>query len=130
MEENDLSLKLVVLKNFYFYLVSFAALMMIVFSGISIVSDILKLTVFPKADNFYGGYVAPGCDGSYTTPGQPTTTPEMCEIQKDKYKKEQEEYRVARIQQSLVWSISVFVIGIPLFIFHWRAISRNKKKTV
>jgi hypothetical protein len=126
MENNSSSSKLVVVKNFYFYLVSFAALMMMVISTATIITNVLKLTVFPKADNWYMGVISvPGCDG-YNYPGQPTSTPEQCVKKEQDAKVREEQNRQSRMQSSLVWSISVLVVAVPLFIFHWRVIKRKE----
>lgn len=106
-------------RKFYCYLVSFAALMMMVISGVTIVSTTLKMTVFPQADNWSTMYAGPGCDGMVYS-GQPTSTPEQCAKQKEENKKQQEQNRKASQQSNLVWSISLLVIAIPLFVFHWR----------
>lgn len=113
------------IKALYLYLVSFATLMMIVFSSASIVSNILKITVFPKADNYYSNYAGPGCDGSPTYAGQPTSTPEQCEKTAERNRKNDEENRQARRQESLVFGISMLIVAIPLFILHWRLLRRQ-----
>ena len=106
-------------KIFYLYLVSFATLMMMTFSGASIINNVLKMTIFTKADVYYPSYAGPGCDG-YTSPGMPTSTPEQCEKMMERNRKDAEEGRISRRQDSLVFSLSIFLVALPLFVLHWK----------
>jgi hypothetical protein len=112
------------IKSFYLYLVSFATLMMMTFSGASIINNLLKMTIFTKADVYYNNYPAPGCDG-FPQPGMPTSTPEQCEKIAERNRKNDEENRIGRRQDSLVFSISVFTVALPLFILHTRILRRQ-----
>jgi hypothetical protein len=126
MDTNNPS-KLNVLKNFYLYLVSFAALMMIAISSSVLIGDILKLTIFPNADSWYStNYSLPGCKGSYAPDNAVKMSNEECAEAEEDYKREQVESRKRRLQESFVWSLSVLLVGIPLFGFHWRLIEKNK----
>lgn len=129
MENNIPSNKVTIIKNLYLYLVSFAALMMIVVSSATLLGNVLKLTVFPQADNWYtGGYIPYGCEGGPIDPGRPTSTPEQCAKEKERYQEEQEKNKQARLQQSVVWSISFLIVAIPLFGFHWHLIRKKEHK--
>ena len=115
-------------KALYLYLVSFATLMMMAFSGASIVSNLLKMTIFTQADVYYSSYAGPGCDG-YPAPGVVTSTPEQCEKMMERNRKNDEENRIARRQDSLVFSLSVFIVALPLFVLHWRLLRKQDEKT-
>lgn len=129
MENNSSSSKVTIIKNLYLYLVSFAALMMIAISFATLLGNVLKLTVFPNADRWYtASYVPYGCEGGPIEPGRPTSTPEQCAKEKERYQEEQEKNRQARIQQSIVWSISFLIVGIPLFGFHWYLLRKKDHK--
>ena len=117
--------KVTLIKNFYFYLVSFAALMMIVISVISLLNTILTMTVFPKAD-YYGGIYVSGCEGAPAMPGQPTSSPEYCAAERTRQEQDRIDQQTRSRQMSFVWTISMLVVAIPLFIFHWR-IARRKE---
>lgn len=114
-----------VIKNIYLYLVSFVALMMMVISAATIIDSILKTYVFKNANNYYV-YPAAGCDVN-TYPGQPTSTPEQCAKQEEINKKQQKENAQADFQRSMVWSISMLVVAIPLFSYHWYLIRKKER---
>ena len=122
--ETTTSSRFNVIKALYLYLVSFATLMMMTFSGASIVSNLLKMTVFTKADMYYNSYPGPGCDG-VPLPGVPTSTPAQCEKIAERNRKNDETNLIARRQESLVFSISVFAVALPLFILHTRILRRQ-----
>lgn len=112
-------------KTFYLYLVSFAALMMVSISAISLIGNLLKFTVLPEADKWYTvGYRAPGCGGA-VAPGEKTLSVEQCAKEEERFRQEQNAVRKGRLQSDLVWSLSVLVVGIPLFVFHWRLIRKK-----
>jgi hypothetical protein len=125
--------KLVIVKKLYLYLVSFATLMMMLISGVNIVSTILKMTVFTEADNYTNTPYVPGCEGvvdlsvySDKTPLPRTMTTSSanetyCRGQLEQAKKQQEHSRWVSRESSLVWSTSLLAVALPLFIFHWRS---------
>ncbi|TAN33409.1 hypothetical protein EPN28_02565 [Patescibacteria group bacterium] len=122
-----------VIKNIYLYLVSFVALMMMVFSTADIINTLLRTYVFTKADKF--DYYVPHLAGCESNPPKDeikkivTSSPgekECAQINEEK--KNAEENRAAQRQRDLVRDISMIVVGIPLFAFHWRII--RKKETV
>ncbi|HSR88802.1 MAG TPA: hypothetical protein VLK22_00175 [Candidatus Udaeobacter sp.] len=122
------------IKNLYFYLVSFVALMILVFSTSDIINIALKTWVFTQADkNIYYSIPMVCADLTTTTvavrPGPDntiTTMPkEQCEKQNEINAKQQEASRLAQKQMSVVRDISLIVVAIPLFIFHWRILRRK-----
>ena len=122
------------IKSLYFYLVSFVALMMIAFSTADLINMALKTWIFTKADDYfiYSGRMncaampAPMVDPKATAP---TPTKEQviadCEKQNEVAAKEQEANRIATRQNSVVRDISMIVVGIPLFLIHWRIVRRK-----
>lgn len=125
------------IKSIYFYLVSFVALMMIAFSGADLINTALKTWIFTKADDYmYGGRTicealpAPTVDPKSTVP---TPTKEQvikdCEIQNEANEKQAAASRVATRQNSIVRDISMIVVGIPLFLIHWRIV-RSKDENL
>lgn len=127
MENTTAPSRFTVIKALYLYLVSFATLMMMTFSAASIVSNLLKMTIFTKADVYYSSYAGPGCDGQPYYAGQPTSTPEQCEKLMILNRKNEDENRAARRQESMVFSISMFVVATPLFALHWRLLKRREE---
>ncbi len=126
-----------IIKSLYFYLVSFVALMMIVWSVANMINIALKTWVFTKADDImYGGRMncqtlpAPVSDPKATTP-VPTKEQTIadCEKQNAEAEKQQQENRIAQRQMDIVRDISMIVVGIPLFWVHWRIV-RNKEENL
>ncbi len=123
------SSKVAVIKNIYLYLVSFVALMMVVFSVADVVNIVLKTYVFTKADRDY--YAMMPCDIPPTKPVSPpdraVPAPADCAKQQEENRKQAEENRAAQRQRDLVRDISFVVVGIPLFAYHWRVVRRKEE---
>ena len=121
------------IKSLYFYLVSFVALMMVVFSAADMVNIALKTWVFTAADkDMY--YNAPCVTPMATEPGakpvvDPNTSRVECEKQNEANLKQQESSRLAQKQRDVVRDISMIVVGIPLFLIHWRIV-RSKEENL
>ncbi|MEK7680503.1 MAG: hypothetical protein AAB348_00420 [Patescibacteria group bacterium] len=118
------------IKSIYFYLVSFVALMMVVFSTADIINIVLKTWVFTKADaDYYAPYLS--CDSLKTAPvpenrkTAPVMSAEECARQNEISRKSQDDSRAAQKQRDVVRDISMIVVGIPLFMIHWRIVRRK-----
>lgn len=126
---NQPSNKAAVIKNVYLYLVSFVALMMVVFSLADLINTALRTWVFTKAD-FYGNYYPElACDqlSVKTSPDIKPLSPEECEQRKVQQKQMEQDNRVAQRQRDMVRDISMMVVGVPVFVFHWLTIRRKEK---
>jgi len=126
--EQTLMNKIILIKNFYFYLVSLIGLMMMVIALVGSINVVLRTYIFPKADFYNSYYPAPACDPSYIPMPEEKykrATTEDCNKQEALYKQRDEENRQSQRQRDIVTYISMFVVGLPLFILHWR-IARKK----
>ncbi len=130
--DNQISQPRKTIKSIYFYLVSFVALMMVVFSAADLINIALKTWVFTQADKDV--YYAPmTCDTVRLVPAgvkaDPNAVPpisrEDCEKQNELSKKQQEDNRIAQKQRDVVRDISMIAVGIPLFLIHWRIVRRK-----
>lgn len=120
------------IKSLYFYLVSFVALMMVVFSSADLINIALKIWIFTKADDFmFGGRVACETLPAPVPDPKATNTPSKeqvikdCEAQNKISEEQAEASRVAQRQNSVVRDISMIVVGIPLFLIHWNILRRK-----
>lgn len=114
--------KVALVKTLYLYLVSFVALMMLVISAVDVLNIVLKTFVFTKADSYTYYPSATTC-----VPGATTTYDgKDCATAEQEARKSDEENRVSQRQRDLVRDISMLVVGIPLFAFHWR-LARKKE---
>lgn len=118
--------KITIIKNIYLYLVSFVALMMIVFSVSSLINVVLKTYVFKQADNFGYYPTKSACLNTPTIAGQPQMTPDQCAEQERDMAKQQEQNTRASRQNTIVQDISLIVVAVPLFAYHWRIIRKKE----
>lgn len=102
------------LRLLYLYLFSFVGLLIVVIGSIQMVDLGLKTFVFKNADNFYG-YSMPisKTDPNYISP--------------EEQKKQQEQQTRSQREQQLVNSISMIVVGLPLYLYHWKTIQVESK---
>lgn len=127
MDNTQPSSKASVIKNVYFYLVSFVALMMVTFSLADIINIVLRTYVFKKADVAYFGYSkAYGCDPLMPREEKMRVlTEEECMKLEKQQREEMENNRIAEKQRSVVRDISMIVVGIPLFLLHWGVVRKK-----
>ncbi len=122
-----------VIKSLYFYLVSFVALMMVVFSTADTINIALKTWVFTAADKDMYNYPRAVCEVPVPAPTDPKAVPAPtkadCEKNNEENIKQQEASRIAQKQRDVVRDISMIVVGIPLFLIHWR-ILRSKEENL
>ncbi len=122
------------IKSIYFYLVSFVALMMVVWSVADMINIALKTWVFTKADNYSYGRIPCAATPpiTYGEKGHEVTESSVteeqlknCEKQEEINQKNEELNRISQRQMSIVRDISMIVVGIPLFFVHWRILRRK-----
>lgn len=117
-----------IIRNIYLYLVSAVSLFMIVFSFVSLVNLGLRTWIFPMADeNMYYAkpvqeYCAPDKSGKQVCPSDE----ERAKLEA-RDKQMQEDSRTAQRQRELVSNISMLIVAVPLFTYHWMVIRRDRK---
>ena len=114
------------IKNIYLYLVSFVSLFMMVFSVAGMVNLALRTYIFTKADKNYYGYPEPACP-------EPTPPAKMTDSQvkptctsKEEREKMDAENRSAQRQRDMVQYVSMLIVSMPLFAYHWMIIRRKE----
>ncbi len=117
-----------VIRNIYLYLVSFVALMMIIFSTADLINIALKTYIFPKADDYYS-YYEPICTPAAPTDATSTANVkgETC-ISKEEQEKRSKEQLVRQRQNSLVRDISMILVAVPVFAYHWMIIRKKENE--
>ena len=112
------------IRSLYLYLFSFIGLLIAVIGTVQIVDLVLTVYVFDEADR-YEYIVRPALE-----PGN-TLDPEK-EVEYQEELRAQNERDVLRQRQRrLSNAISMILVGVPLYLYHWRIISREaarKKK--
>jgi hypothetical protein len=113
--------KISLVKTLYLYLVSFVALMLMVFSSVDLLSTVLKTFIFTKADT-YLYYTTP----TICTPGATTTYDgtDCATAQKEAERNDKLNQESSR-ERDLVRDISMLIVTLPLFAFHWRLARRK-----
>jgi hypothetical protein len=102
------------LRLLYLYLFSFVGLLIVVIGSIQMVNLGLKLTIFKDADKYM---TYPQMDQS----GKPIETDAQAQARQDK------ELSNSR-QRDFANSLSMIVIGAPLYLYHWSMIQKEGKK--
>lgn len=120
------------IRNIYLYLVCAITLFMFAFAAVELVNLALRTWVFTKADQMNYAYPVKTPDGycSFAKDGNRVCPPAPAEeLQKinEQNKKQADENRAAQRQNDLVRNISMLIIAIPLFAYHWFVIRRDKK---
>lgn len=116
-----------IIRNIYLYLVSAVSLFMIVFSLASLVNLGLRTWIFPKADdNYY--YPKPTQEYCMFDKEGRQSCPSADERAKleELDKQRAVESRTAQRQRDLVQNISMLIVALPLFVYHWMIIRRDR----
>lgn len=113
------------IRQLYFYIVTLIGLLMIILPTADLINLGLRTWVFPKVEEAeYAIYPHPV--GPPGTERQETVAEQDARIQKEQaYSKLQ---RRAHRQRDAIRDISFLIVGLPLFIFHFRVVQREKSK--
>ena len=101
------------LRLLYLYLFSFVGLLIVVIGSIQMVNLGLKMTIFKDADKYM---TYPQMDPN----GKALETDAQLQERQDKDLSNQR-------QRDFANSISMIVVGAPLYLYHWRMIQREGK---
>ena len=108
------------IRSLYLYLFSFIGLLIAVIGTVQIVDLVLTVYVFDEADRYEYRLRAP------LEPGNNLDPEKQAEYEEEL--REQNERDVLRQRQrQLSGSISMILVGVPLYLYHWRIISREAK---
>ncbi len=106
------------IRLIYLYLFSFIGLLIVVIGTVRIVDLGIKVFVFKDADKYeyYAGPI--------------TTTPDgkTVEVDEEKEKARQEKESQRQRQRELSGAISMLIVGLPLYAYHWITIQKESKK--
>ncbi len=110
-------------RKVFLYIFATIGLVMSIIGGVQLIDLGLKSYVFTKADNYcYDNYPAMVKD-----PNQPNLTQEEIDTQNRVNKERCEEQRVADKQRQASNAIAMLIVGLPLYIYNWRVIKRDKE---
>ena len=128
-----------IIRQLYLYAVSIISLFMVVFSVGQVVNQGLKAWVFTLADNpqhcdadgnsYYGAspMAVPmkSPDSKDTT--QAVMTPEQKAAAKATCEKNLAEQRASDRQRELVSALSMLIVSLPVFVFHFKLVQKERK---
>lgn len=120
--------KSTLIKSIYFYLVALIGLLMVVFSVADVVNIGLRTWVFPKAD--LNQYPQSSCATMIVKAPDATESDVQFQARLADCQKTQlsdDEARAIQKQKDAVRDISFIVVGIPLFLYHWVVIRRERR---
>ena len=108
------------IRKIYLYLFSFIGLLMLVIGLAQMVDLAITVWVFPDADLYNRG------PRIVSEPGQALSEGELLANQE-----KEEAYSLAEQsrsrQRQLSGSLSMLLVGLPLYLYHWRTINSEKK---
>jgi hypothetical protein len=122
--------KITIIRSIYLYVVTLIGLLMIVFPVASLIDTSLKTWVFPNADESY--YECPINAPRPVSPElkeQTTLTPEEEQVWCEKNREVSKKGDVRRRQANAVRNISFLIVGIPLFLFHFKIVQKERKES-
>lgn len=122
-----MSVTLIPLKNFnlrllYLYLFSFVGLVIAVVGLIRLIDLGMKVYIFQGADQFAYYNARP-----FKEPGFPDISAEEQQKLEQEDKKRQEEENKRNRQREFSSAVSMILVGIPLYLYHWKTIQRENK---
>ena len=99
-------------RTVYLYTFSLIGLILIIIASVSLLNLGLKTVIFTDADEDFYYPRAPMIEGE-------NATKEDFEIN--------EGYQRSQKQRELAQTIAMLIVGIPLYLFHWRTIKKENK---
>lgn len=109
------------IRLLYLYLFSFVGLLITVIGVIRLVDLGMKVFVFQGADR-YSYYET----GPIKETGETLNSEEQQEFKLEQEKRQEEESTRNR-QREFSGAVSMIVVGIPLYLYHWKTIQKENK---
>ncbi|MEK7166565.1 MAG: hypothetical protein AAB874_07190 [Patescibacteria group bacterium] len=108
------------LRLLYLYLFSAIGLLITVIGTVRLVDLGMKVFVFPDSDNF--SYYAPKMvDGKPASLGAEEQIAE-----ESRQKEEQQKERLRQRQRETTGALSMILVGLPLYLYHWKTIQKEQ----
>jgi hypothetical protein len=96
------------IRLLYLYLFSFVGLLIVVIGSVQLVNLGMRTFVFPDSDNYYDM--------------TPAASPEG----KPAFEIDSRTQVTRQRQRDLTSAVSMIVVGLPLYLYHWRTIQKQK----
>ena len=110
------------IRKIYLYTFSLVGLVLVVIGGVRLVGLGLKTFVFTKADVYYEyPMVRP-----VKVPVLEGKTEEFQQPNKEEVEAYQRDQRTANRQREAAESLAMIIVGLPLYLYHWRMVKKDK----
>ncbi len=109
------------IRIIYLYLFSLIGLVLIIIGSVRIVNLALKTYVFTKADNFY-------TYPRFKPIPKPDNSQDYQEPDPEKVAEYEKNQQAARRQREAANSLAFIVIGLPVYLYHWRLVVKDNHK--
>ena len=103
-----------IIKLIYIYLFSAIGLILIITGMVKLIDLGLKVYIFKQADVFYVPKIYPEINQCEKL------TPEEITKREEEQRKAEEINRIAERQRTASNTIALLIVGLPVFIYHWR----------
>ncbi len=113
-----------IIRTIYFYFFSLIGLSLIIIGSIQITNLALKTWIFKQADEII----------IYPQIHRPVIDQEIEKEKEIDYEEKELEYQKkqqkSNRQQTAANALSMILIGIPLYLYHWKIVQNNEKKEI
>ncbi|MEK7593134.1 MAG: hypothetical protein AAB464_00225 [Patescibacteria group bacterium] len=118
------------IRKIYLYLFALIGLVLITIGCVRLVGLGLKTYIFTKADVYYEYPMArpvknPPAGGA---PVEGEKAEELQQPTKEEIEEYQNEQRTSNRQREAAESLAFIIVGLPLYLYHWKVIKKDKKE--
>ena len=115
------------LKLIYLYIFSTVGLILVIIGSVSFLNLALKTYVFKKADApviFHGSVAAPRIVTDESGKGK-VIEQQQTEEEIKRQEEQDREYRTSQRQRDAAQALAFIIVGLPLYLYHWRAVRKK-----
>lgn len=116
-----------IIRKIYLYLFTLVGLALVTIGGVWLVGLGLKTFIFTKAGVYYEYPMArPLKVPPIVEEGQQTT--EFKQPSKEEIEEYQQKQKSSNRQREAADSLAMIIVGLPLYLYHWRLIKKDKEE--
>ncbi|MEK9150658.1 MAG: hypothetical protein AAB411_01030 [Patescibacteria group bacterium] len=120
------------IRKIYLYLFALIGLVLIVIGCVRLVGLALKTYIFTKADVYYEYPMTrpvknPPAGGA---PTEGNKTEEIQQPTKEEIEEYQNKQQTSNRQREAAESLAFIIVGLPLYLYHWSVIKKDKKEEI
>jgi len=113
------------IRKIYLYSFALIGLVLITIGCVRLVSLVLKTYVFTKADVYYEYLIARPLKVAID---EESKIEELQQPVKEEIEEYQNKQQTANRQREAAESLAFIIVGLPLYLYHWRLIKKEKDK--